>query len=113
NFIDGNGNSLPGIAPVAMQQGTYAGKHIIAKLQNKEIQPFKYFDKGKLAVIGRNEAIADFRNFQVSGFPAWILWVFVHIGYLVGFNNRLQVMMKWAWDYFYKRQTSRIMYFKD
>lgn len=113
NFIDENGNSLPGIAPVAMQQGTYAGKHIIAKLQNKEIQPFKYFDKGKLAVIGRNAAIADFRNFQVSGFPAWILWAFVHIGYLVGFNNRLQVMMKWGWDYFYKRQTSRIMYFKD
>lgn len=113
NFIDENGNSLPGIAPVAMQQGIYAAKHILAKLKNKTISPFKYFDKGKLAVIGRNAAIADFRNFQVSGFPAWLLWVFVHIGYLVGFNNRLQVMMKWAWDYFNKRQTSRIMYYKN
>lgn len=73
-------------------------------------EKFKYFDKGSLAVIGRNAAVADFGKFQITGFFAWILWVFVHIGYLVGFNNRLLVMIKWAWNYIRRKSTARIIF---
>ena len=102
-----NNINLPGTAPVAIQQGTYAAKHI---KNNGSISDFKYRDKGNLAVIGRNAAIADFGFIKLSGFFAWIIWVFVHIGYLIGFNNRLLVMIKWGWNYFFKKQTSRIIY---
>ncbi|MCB0746052.1 MAG: NAD(P)/FAD-dependent oxidoreductase [Ignavibacteriae bacterium] len=105
-FKDENNKPIPGTAPPAMQQGTYAAKHIKGTAKEK----FKYFDKGSLAVIGRNEAVADFGKFQITGFPAWILWVFVHIGYLVGFNNRLFVMIKWAWNYIVRKSTARIIY---
>jgi NADH dehydrogenase len=106
NVADENNKPLPGTAPPAMQQGVYAAKHIKGKAKEK----FKYFDKGSLAVIGRNAAVADFGKFQISGFPAWILWVFVHIGYLVGFNNRLFVMIKWAWNYIRRKSTARIIF---
>ncbi len=106
SLVDENNKPLPGTAPVAMQQGIYAAKHIKGKVS----LPFKYLNKGSLAVIGRNAAVADFGKFQVSGFFAWIVWVFVHIGYLVGFNNRLLVLIKWAWNYFVKKSTARIIY---
>ncbi len=97
---------LPGTAPVAMQQGIFAAKHI----KGKRSISFKYFNKGSLAVIGRNAAVADFGSFQISGFFAWVLWVFVHIGYLIGFDNRILVLMKWAWNYFIRKSTARIIY---
>ena len=106
SFIDENNKQLPGTAPVAMQQGIYAAKHI----KGKSSSLFKYFNKGSLAVIGRNAAVADFGSFQISGFFAWVLWVFVHIGYLIGFNNRILVMIKWGWNYFIKKSTARIIY---
>ncbi len=105
-ITDNNGNPLPGTAPVAMQQGTYVAKQI----KGKSKQDFIYFNKGSLAVIGRNAAVADFGKFHVSGFFAWILWVVVHIGYLIGFNNRILVLLKWAWSYFIRKSTSRIIY---
>lgn len=103
---DENNKPIPGTAPPAMQQGVYAAKHIKGNAKEK----FKYFDKGSLAVIGRNAAVADFGKFQITGFFAWILWVFVHIGYLVGFNNRLLVMIKWAWNYIRRKSTARIIF---
>ncbi len=103
---DENNKPIPGTAPPAMQQGVYAAKHIKGKAKEK----FRYFDKGSLAVIGRNAAVADFGKFQITGFLAWILWVFVHIGYLVGFNNRLLVMIKWAWNYIRRKSTARIIF---
>ncbi len=106
NIADKKNRELPGTAPVAMQQGTFVAKHIKGKSGNK----FKYFNKGSLAVIGRNAAVADFGHFHISGFFAWILWVVVHIGYLIGFNNRILVLVKWAWSYFIRKSTSRIIY---
>jgi len=106
SILDENNMPLPGTAPVAMQQGTYVAKHIKGKIETQ----FKYFNKGSLAVIGRNAAVADFGKFQISGFFAWILWVVVHIGYLIGFNNRILVLIKWAWSYFIRKSTSRIIY---
>jgi len=106
SIADENNKQLPGTAPVAMQQGIYVGKNIKGKSSSK----FTYFNKGSLAVIGRNAAVADFGSFQISGFFAWVVWVFVHIGYLVGFNNRILVLIKWAWNYFIKKSTARIIY---
>ena len=106
SILDENNMPLPGTAPVAMQQSTYVAKHIKGKIETH----FKYFNKGSLAVIGRNAAVADFGSFQVSGFFAWILWVVIHISYLIGFNNRILVLIKWAWSYFIRKSTSRIIY---
>ncbi len=106
SLTDSNGKPLPGTAPVAMQQGVYVAKHITGNT----ISNFKYFNKGSLAVIGRNAAVADFKHLRTGGFFAWILWVFVHIGYLIGFNNKLLVMIKWAWNYIIRKSTARIIY---
>ena len=110
NFKDKDEKPLPGTAPVAMQQGRYAAKKIKATLKNKPIPQFKYRNKGTLAVIGRNSAIADFGFLKVTGFFAWLLWVFVHIGYLVGFENKILVMTQWALNYLGRKATSRIIY---
>ena len=105
SFINNDNRPLPGTAPVAMQQGIYAAKHIMGKAPSQ----FKYFNKGSLAVIGRNAAVADFGSFQISGFFAWILWAFVHIGYLVGHGNKFIIMIKWAWNYFTRKPGARII----
>ncbi len=110
NFSHQTGKPLLGTAPVAMQQGRYAAKKIKAELSNKSTNPFTYKNKGTLAVIGRNAAIADFGFIQLTGFLAWALWVFVHIGYLVGFKNKIIVMTQWAWNYFGQKLTTRIIY---
>jgi NADH dehydrogenase len=110
NFSHRSGKPLPGTAPVAMQQGRYAAKKIKAGLKNKSIHPFRYRNKGTLAVIGRNAAIADFGPIQFTGSIAWVLWVFIHIGYLIGFKNRILVMTQWAWNYFGQQLTARIIY---
>jgi NADH dehydrogenase len=104
------GKPLPGVAPVAMQQGRYVGKTIRARIEGRENpHPFKYFNKGNLATIGRSYAIADFGFARVSGFIAWALWLAVHILYLIGFRNRLLVMVQWAWAYFTYEHGSRII----
>jgi len=95
--IDSNGKPLPGLAQVAMQGGTYAAKAIVQKVQNKkDLPPFKYFDKGSLAVIGRWAAIADVFGFHLSGLPAWLVWVFIHLMYIVQFQSRILVFIQWA-----------------
>ncbi len=112
NFSHQTEEPLPGTAPVAMQEGRYAARKIKAELRNQSISPFTYKNKGTLAVIGRNSAIADFGFIQLTGFLAWVLWVFVHIGYLVGFKNKIIVMTQWAWNYFGQKLTARIIYGK-
>jgi NADH dehydrogenase len=109
NFTFQNDKGLPGVAPVAMQQGRYVA-NLIRKLSRRDsIKPFCYRDKGNLAVIGRNAAIADFGSFQFSGFPAWLLWVFVHIGYLIEFDSKILVLVQWAWNYFTRKRGARLI----
>jgi NADH:ubiquinone reductase (H+-translocating) len=92
---DGGVQALLGVAPVAMQQGRYAAKLVRARLRGREIRPFRYRDKGNLATIGRARAVADLHAIRLSGFPAWAAWLVVHLFYLVGFQNRLIVVIRW------------------
>jgi NADH dehydrogenase len=109
NFSHQTGKPLPGVAQVAIQQGRYAAKAIRAKLEGKALKPFRYFDKGNLATIGRNKAVADFGFIKVWGFPAWFLWVFVHLMYLVEFENRLLVFVEWVYNYITRNRGARLI----
>jgi NADH dehydrogenase len=99
NFPHQTGAPLPGVSPVAMQQGRHAAANILAMIDNRKPQRFWYFDKGSMATIGRNKAVADLNLIHLSGLPAWIVWLFVHILFLVGFRNRIIVLLQWAWAY--------------
>ena len=99
NFSHQGGKSLPGVSPVAMQQGRHAVRNILAMVDGRKPQRFRYWDKGSMATIGRNKAIADLNFIHLSGRPAWLVWLFVHIIFLVGFRNRIAVLMQWAWAY--------------
>ena len=92
----GGSTVLPGVAPVAMQQGRYAAKVVRDRLRSRPTQPFRYRDKGNLATIGRGAAVADINGFRLSGHIAWITWLVVHLWYLVGFQNRLLVLIRWT-----------------
>jgi NADH dehydrogenase len=96
---DGAPLPLPGVAPVAMQEGRYAGRVVRARLESEETPPFEYHDKGNLATIGRARAVADIRGFRLSGFLAWIAWLVVHLWYLVGFQNRVVVLIRWLFSF--------------
>ena len=97
--IDSKGRTLPGLAQVAMQGGAYAAKAIVRKIEHKEDPPpFKYFDKGTLAVIGRWSAIADVFGLHISGLLAWLVWVFIHLMYIVQFQSRIVVFIQWAFQ---------------
>jgi NADH:ubiquinone reductase (H+-translocating) len=100
---------LPGTAAVAMQQGTYLAKRLKQRLANKEAQAFVYKDKGSMAVIGRNAAVANLNFMKLSGFPAWLIWIFVHIYFLIEFDNKLIVLLQWGWNYFTLHRGSRII----
>ena len=97
--------ALPGLAPVAIQQGAYIGKTLLAETKGKARKPFKYFDKGQMATVGRKFAVMEFGNFKSAGFFAWLSWLFVHIYYLIGFRNRLFVLMQWSWPVSYTHLT--------
>jgi NADH:quinone reductase (non-electrogenic) len=99
NFSHQTGEPLPGVSPVAMQQGRQAARNILRMIRGEKPQPFRYFDKGSMATIGRNKAVADLKFFHLSGLLAWLAWLFVHIIFLVGFRNRLLVLIQWAWAY--------------
>jgi len=98
-YFEQNGKPVPGVAPAAMQQGRAAARNIMRTLRGDERKPFRYANKGDLATIGRSRAIADFGFFRLVGFPAWWFWLFLHIMYLVGFRNRLSVLLQWAYAY--------------
>jgi len=91
--------ALPGVAPVAMQQGRYAGRVVRERLRSRETPPFRYRDKGNLATIGRAAAVAEIKGLRLSGFLAWITWLVVHLWYLVGFQNRLLVVVRWSFSF--------------
>lgn len=100
---------LPGLAPVAMQQGVHAARNILAEAAGKPRRPFKYLDKGTMAVIGRNYAVTDFHGLRIGGYIAWMMWLFVHILYLVGFRNRIAVVFNWAWSYLTFKRGARLI----
>jgi NADH dehydrogenase len=107
NATGPDGSPLPGIAPVAMQQGRYVARRILGRIPPD--RPFRYANKGQLAVIGRNQAVADFGRLRIAGFPAWLLWVFVHIMYLVEFDNRVLVLVQWALNYITRKRGARLI----
>ncbi len=109
NFSHQTGKPLPGVAPVAMQQGRYAADLVRRRLAGKAVRPFHYFDKGNLATIGRAAAVADFGRIHISGYPAWLVWLFVHLMYLVEFDNRLLVFIQWAYNYFTRNRGARLI----
>ena len=106
---DKQGNLLPGTAPVAMSQGNYVANKILKKLKGESIQPYKYKNKGVMAVIGRAKAVADLGWIRFSGYPAWLLWLFIHLMYLVGFDNRVLVFIQWGWNYFTRNRGARLI----
>lgn len=109
NFPHQTGEPLPGVSPVAMQQGRHAAHNILLMIDGEKPQRFWYFDKGSLATIGRHKAVADLKLVHLSGRPAWLAWLFVHIVFLVGFRNRLAVLFQWTWAYFTFNKGARLI----
>lgn len=109
NFSHQTGSPLPGVAPVAMQQGRYAAKRIGNQLRGRETAPFRYADKGTLATIGRSAAVADFGKLRFSGWLAWVLWLSIHLVFLLQFRNRVLVVLQWAWSYFTRNRSTRLI----
>jgi NADH dehydrogenase len=106
---DENGKMLPGVAPVAIQQGDWVAETIARDLEHQPRRNFVYHDKGSLATIGRAAAVAQFGKFELSGYFAWLAWLFVHIFFLIGFRNRLLVMIQWAWSYLTYERGARLI----
>jgi len=109
DFSHQTGQPLPGVSPVAMQQGRHAARNILAMIEGRNPQRFWYWNKGSMATIGRNKAVADLNFVHFSGLPAWLAWLFVHIIFLVGFRNRLVVLFQWAWAYFSFNKGARLI----
>jgi NADH dehydrogenase len=108
NFIQ-DGKPVPGVAQGAMQMGSHVARCIRRDLAGKPRVPFRYFDKGSIATIGRAAAVAEIRKLRLSGFIAWLVWVFIHILYLIGFRNRLVVMIQWAWSWLLYQRGTRLI----
>jgi len=106
---DAAGKPLPGLAPVAIQQGEYAARAIVAATRGEAREPFRYRDKGTMATIGRNAAVVDLGRLRISGYPAWLMWCFIHILWLIGFRNRFLVMIEWAWAYLRFERSARLI----
>jgi NADH:ubiquinone reductase (H+-translocating) len=106
---EGRPLQLPGLAPVAMQQGRYAARAIGTRLRGEEPPPFRYVDKGNLATIGRAKAVADIKGLQLSGFIAWLTWLFVHLFYLIGLQNRILVFIRWTFSFVTRGRGARII----
>ena len=104
-----DGKFVPGVAPAAIQMGKYAAHQIKRILKGQPRKPFEYWDKGSLATIGRSHAVADFGRFHISGYFAWLSWLFIHLFFLIGFRNRLLVMMEWAWSYLTYNHSARLI----
>jgi NADH dehydrogenase len=109
NYPHQTGKPLPGVAPVAMQQGAYVGRTIAAKLAGISAKPFHYRDRGSMAIVGRASAVAHIGRFQFAGLFAWLTWLFVHLMYLVEFENRVLVLVQWGWYYFRRNRAARLI----
>ncbi len=108
-YLEQDGQPLPMLAPVAIQQGNHAAANIMAQLAGRPLRPFVYRDKGVMATIGRNAAVAQLAGRAITGFPAWLIWVVIHLYNLIGFRNRLVVLINWAWDYFFFERVARLI----
>lgn len=104
-----NGTPLPMMAPVAMQQGCHVARSIICRERGESAGPFRYFDKGSMATIGRSSAVASAFGLSCSGFVAWLIWLFLHLYYLIGFRNRIVVLLNWAWYYWFHERQVRLI----
>ncbi len=104
-----DGKQLPGVAPTAIQQGHYAAKLVMSRVLQQPIKPFRYLNKGSLATIGRNQAVAQIGPLQFSGVLAWLGWLFIHLLYIVEFENRLLIVVQWAYDYFTHNRGARLI----
>jgi NADH dehydrogenase len=109
NFPHQTGKPLPGVSPVAMQEGRHAARNILGMIDGLKPQRFWYWDKGSMATIGRNKAVADLHYVHFSGLPAWLAWLLVHVVFLVGFRSRVAVMFQWAWAYFTFNKGARLI----
>jgi NADH dehydrogenase len=108
-LVDDKGEPLPGVCQVAMQQGEYAANVIAHRLEGKANKPFRYFNMGIMATIGRAAAVGNIGPFKVWGYPAWLVWLFIHLMYLVEFENRLLVFVQWAWSYMTFNRGARLI----
>jgi NADH dehydrogenase len=104
-----SGKPLPMVAPVAIQMGKHAARNINRLLRGQSLEPFHYNDQGTLATIGRNAAVADVYGIKAKGFLAWVMWLGIHIVQLIGFRNKLFVLLNWAWDYFFYERAARLI----
>ena len=109
HVVDRSGAPVPAVAPAAMQMGRHAARAIRARVRGHETPAFRYVDKGSLAVIGRAAAVADLGRLRFTGYPAWLLWLFIHIMYLVEFENRVLVFVQWAFSYFTRKRGARLI----
>jgi NADH dehydrogenase len=109
NFSHQTGQPLPGVAQPAIQEGQYVAETIQRRLRDEKIPPFHYRDKGNLATIGRAAAVADLNWLRLSGWLAWLMWIFVHLIYIIEFQNRLLVLVQWAWFYFTYDRSARLI----
>ncbi len=112
HFAVGNGDQqqlLPGVAPVAIQQGKYVARLIARRQERRTVPPFVYNDRGMMATIGRARGVAKLGRFQFGGLLAWLAWLFIHLVFLVGFYNRLLVLVQWAWNYFTRNRSARLI----
>jgi NADH dehydrogenase len=109
SFSHGLASPLPAVAPVAIQQGQYADKLVRARLNAKTLPPFRYHNRGMLAVIGLDAAVADPGRLKFAGLVAWLLWVLIHIIYLIEFDNKVLIMFRWIWNYFTRKLGVRLI----
>jgi NADH dehydrogenase len=106
---EGEASPLPGVSPVAMQQARFVARQIERSIEGQSRERFRYVDKGSMATIGRSRAVAMVGKLRLTGFVAWLAWLGLHIFYLIGFRNRLVVLLDWAWAYFGYRRGSRLI----
>ena len=109
HFSHQTGQPLPGVAPVAKQQGHYVARLVIMRLKGKSLPPFRYRDYGNMATIGRAAAVADLGWLRFSGFVAWVVWLVVHLVNIIEFENRLLALVQWAWNYFTRNRAARLI----
>lgn len=109
-FTHQTGTALPGVSPVAIQMGHCAAQNILAQIDRRPTRPFKYFDKGSMATIGRNRGVVDLKFARFGGFLAWLSWLFVHLIFLIGLRNKILVFLQWVWAYFTYSRGARLIY---
>jgi NADH dehydrogenase len=109
-FTHQTGTALPGVSPVAIQMGRCAAQNILAQIDRRPTRPFKYFDKGSMATIGRNRGVVDLKFARFGGFLAWLSWLFVHLIFLIGLRNKILVFLQWVWAYFTYSRGARLIY---